>query len=78
MNLSTTGDAYAAFVNITSLEQASLSRVRPGDAANSYLINKLEGTNLGTTSRMPLGGPFLDQPTIDSVKAWIAQGAQAN
>jgi len=25
---------------------------------------------------MPLGGPFLDQATIDGVKAWIDAGAQ--
>jgi len=27
---------------------------------------------------MPLGGPFLDQATIDQVKAWIDAGAQNN
>lgn len=27
---------------------------------------------------MPLGGPFLDQPAIDQVRAWISAGAQNN
>jgi len=27
---------------------------------------------------MPLGGPFLDQATIDKVKSWIASGAPNN
>jgi len=44
------------------------------DADNSYLIHKLEGTSaLGT--RMPEGGPFLDQATIDVVRLWIDSGA---
>jgi uncharacterized protein (TIGR03118 family) len=78
MNLSSATNAYAAFVGITSLETPTLQRVKAGDAANSWLINKLEGTNLGTTGRMPAGGPFLDQPTIDLVKTWINQGALNN
>jgi len=40
------------------------------------LIHKLEGAPGITGSRMPLGGPFLDQATIDGVKAWIDAGAQ--
>jgi hypothetical protein len=27
---------------------------------------------------MPFGGPYLDQATIDQVKAWISAGAQNN
>jgi hypothetical protein len=27
---------------------------------------------------MPLGGPYLDQATIDKVSTWISQGAQNN
>ena len=46
--------------------------------ANSYLVMKLEGTAGISGSRMPLGGPFLDQATIDKVKAWIASGAPNN
>ena len=41
-------------------------------------IDKLEGVNIGNTNRMPFGGPFLDQATIDTVKTWIAQGALNN
>jgi uncharacterized protein (TIGR03118 family) len=78
MNLSSAANAYAAFVGVASIQQPTLQRVKAGDPSNSYLINKLEGVNIGATNRMPLGGPFLDQATIDSVKTWIAQGALNN
>jgi uncharacterized protein (TIGR03118 family) len=78
LNLSSSANAYAALVDVASIQQPTLRRVNSGDPANSYLINKLEGVNIGNTNRMPLGGPFLDQATIDSVKAWIAQGALNN
>jgi len=75
MNLSSESATRAALVGVASIEVPSLQRVAPGDPANSYLIHKLEGTQ-SSGSRMPLGGPFLDQATIDSVKAWIQAGAQ--
>jgi hypothetical protein len=78
MNLTTTASTFAALVNVNSVEQPTLKRVAPNDAVNSYVIHKLEGTNLGGTQRMPLGGPFLDQATIDQVKGWINAGAQNN
>jgi uncharacterized protein (TIGR03118 family) len=78
MNLTSAASTFAALVNVNSVEQATLKRVAPNDAANSYVIHKLEGTNLGGTQRMPLGGPFLDQATIDQVKGWINAGAQNN
>jgi uncharacterized protein (TIGR03118 family) len=77
MNLSA-GNSFAALVGVASLEQPSLQRVAPGDAANSYLIHKLEGAPGITGSRMPLNGPFLDQATIDQVKSWINAGALNN
>lgn len=75
MNLSSESATRAALVGVASEEAPSLLRVAPGDPANSYLIHKLEGTQ-SSGSRMPLGGPFLDQATIDSVKEWIQAGAQ--
>ncbi|HVY83024.1 MAG TPA: TIGR03118 family protein [Steroidobacteraceae bacterium] len=78
MNLSSAAATFAALVNVQSINEPTLKRVLPGDPDNSYIIHKLEGTNLGTTSRMPLGGPFLDQPTIEMVRAWITAGAQNN
>ena len=77
-NLTTAAQSFANLVNVASLEQPALMRVKPGDPANSYLVMKLEGTAGISGSRMPLGGPFLDQATIDKVKAWIASGAPNN
>jgi uncharacterized protein (TIGR03118 family) len=74
----TTGNSFASLVNVPSKEQPGVLRVKPGDPANSYLIRKLEGTAGIDGSRMPLGGPFLDQAAIDQIKAWIAAGAQNN
>jgi uncharacterized protein (TIGR03118 family) len=72
------GNAFASLVNVASREQPSLMRVTPGDADNSYIIHKLEGAPGITGARMPFGGPFLDQATIDQVRSWIASGAQNN
>jgi hypothetical protein len=77
MNLSSRASSHAALVNVPSLQVGSIDRVEPGDPDNSYLIHKLEGTN-AVGSRMPQGGPFLDQPTIDMVRQWISDGAANN
>jgi uncharacterized protein (TIGR03118 family) len=77
MNL-TAGNSFAALVNVASQQQAALMRVKPGDPANSYIIHKLEGAAGITGSRMPFGGPFLDQATIDQIKSWITSGAPNN
>jgi hypothetical protein len=69
---------YASIVGVASVEQPSLKRVAPGDSANSYVVQKLEGAPTITGARMPFGGPYLDQATIDQVKAWIDAGAQNN
>lgn len=74
MNLSSASASAAALINVDSTEVASLKRVKPGDPANSYVIHKLEGTQ-SVGQRMPLGGPFLDQATINEVRAWIQAGA---
>jgi hypothetical protein len=69
---------YASIVNVASVEQPALKRVKPGDPNNSYVVQKLEGAATIAGSRMPLGGPFLDQATIDQVRAWITAGAANN
>jgi hypothetical protein len=48
--------------------------VIPGDPDHSLLIQKLEGTQT-VGQRMPRGGPFLDQSTIDVIRQWITNGA---
>ena len=58
-----------------SLQVPSLNRVTPGNPNDSYLIRKLEGGPNIINARMPFGGPFLDQTTIDSIRQWITNGA---
>ncbi len=77
MNLTSAANSFSALVNVTSLEVGSLNRVTPGDPDNSYLVQKLEGTQ-AVGVRMPLGGPFLNQVQIDMVRQWIADGALNN
>ncbi len=72
------GNSFASLVNVASLEQGTLMRVKPSDPDNSYVIHKIEGTAGIAGARMPFGGPFLDQPTIDQVRSWITGGAQNN
>lgn len=69
-------NSAAALIGVASNEVQSLLRVAPGDADSSYLVQKLEGS-AAVGARMPLGGPFLDAATIDVIRRWIDQGAQA-
>jgi hypothetical protein len=73
----TAGNSHGSLVNVMSV-QVNFDRVEPGDPDASYLIDKLEGTQAGGTSRMPLGGSALDQATINRVRQWITEGALDN
>jgi mono/diheme cytochrome c family protein len=73
----TGGSSFSNLVNVAARQNPGLVRVAPGDAANSYLVRKLEGSNT-TGSRMPLGGPYLDADTLARIKSWIASGAPNN
>lgn len=77
MNLSDSNASHAALVDVSSL-QVAMDRVEPGNPDNSYLIRKLEGGPGIVGSRMPQGGPFLDQATIDMIRQWISDGAPNN
>lgn len=68
------GFSADSLIGVASPRNASLVRVVPADPNNSFLIQKLEGTQrLG--DRMPLGGPFLPQADINVIRQWIANGA---
>jgi len=69
------GSSFASLVGVPSLEQPSRARVAASEPESSYLIQKLEGAAGISGARMPFGGPFLDQATIDEVKSWIGAGA---
>jgi hypothetical protein len=70
--------AYGQIVNVPSTGKPSAVRVVPGNPDGSYLIQKLEGRADIAGSRMPFGGPFLQQSDVDVIRAWIAQGAPNN
>lgn len=69
MNLSS-GVAYSNLVNVDSTEVPSLKRVLPNDAANSYLVHKIEG-NQAVGDRMPLNRSPLSSAKIQNIKNWI-------
>ncbi|MBI3186879.1 MAG: Ig-like domain-containing protein [Gammaproteobacteria bacterium] len=69
-------NSYAMLVGVTSQQVPTLLRVSPGNANNSYLIQKLEGAAGITGSQMPRGGTPLPQTTIDIIRQWINAGAE--
>jgi hypothetical protein len=70
------GHSYALLVGVASTEAPGLARVQPNDPDSSYLVQKLEGSAGIVGQRMPFGGPYLPQSTIDVVRQWITNGAQ--
>ena len=74
------GVAYPALVDVLAqndvARQAGKKRVRPGDAANSFLSQKLHGALAqGEGNKMPETGPPLSQLELDLIDAWINAGA---
>jgi hypothetical protein len=69
--------SYALLVGVPSEEEPSVLRVDPGNPNQSYLILKLEGAAGIVGARMPFGGPYLPQSTIDTIAQWITNGAPA-
>lgn len=79
----TAGNTFANVVNVASIEQPTLLRIKPNDAANSYLVQKILGAAGITGARMPQGcpsalTPCLDAATIGMVQTWVNQGALNN
>lgn len=73
------GAAYSNLVNVKSTE-SPLMRVAPGAPDQSYLLNKLQGTQGqvgGSGTQMPIDSP-LPQAQISPVQQWISQGAPNN
>ena len=80
MNLSA-GQAYQNIVNVPAVELAGMDRITPGEPDSSYLVHKIQGTQLdvgGTGQRMPLIGCCLSQTQIETILAWVEAGAENN
>ena len=72
------GSAYASIVNVNAAQcGGTRKRVLPGDPDNSYIIDKLLGSNLCGGAKMPASGT-MDPGQIDTIAAWICAGAQNN
>jgi hypothetical protein len=65
--------AGASFLNLVN---SSESIVKPGNSADSYLIQRLTETNVSL--RMPRFRAPLDTTSLDLIKAWIDNGALDN
>jgi hypothetical protein len=68
--------AYANLVGVASRGKSGAVRVIPGDAANSYLIHKLDGRSGIVGLRMPTSGPYLTTGQISVIERWIELGAR--
>ena len=70
-------NSHANLVNVASSEKTGAVRVIPGDAENSYLVQKLRGDPGIAGLRMPRNGPpYLTDDQINLVKQWIQNGAK--
>jgi hypothetical protein len=75
------GASYGNIFNVNSTELPSMKRIKPSDAANSYLLHKVNGTQGsvgGSGSRMPQGcsgSSCLSAATRTVIENWINSGA---
>jgi len=67
--------SYAMLVGVPSTEQPSVLRVDAGNPDSSYIVAKLQGSPGISGARMPFGGPYLPQSTINVIRQWISDGA---
>ncbi|MEX0692531.1 MAG: hypothetical protein WD934_11730 [Gemmatimonadales bacterium] len=75
------GQSYVSVVGVPSVQLPGWFRVRAGQPDSSYLVHKIQGTHLqvgGVGARMPLNAAVLRQGQIDTIRAWIANGALNN
>lgn len=79
--LTLTSSAATSHGNLVGVVSPTSGEVRviANDAANSYLVKKLEGNQgSGNGSPMPLGGSALDNTDLTNIKNWINTGAANN
>ena len=73
--------SYGNLVGVPSTENAAELRVKAGAPGQSYLLAKLNGTQVqagGSGAQMPYGATPLAQGQIDMINQWIIQGGLNN
>lgn len=70
------GKSFASIVNVPSREVPSLMRVKPGDAGQSYLYQKISQAKPASGVQMPRNGEPLTPAEQSVVRNWIEQGAK--
>ncbi len=68
------GNAYTNLIDVNSTQESAFKLVRPFNSDSSWVIHKMRAQ--GTTVMPPAGN--LPQAVIDSVAAWIDNGAFNN
>ena len=73
--MSLTSDrAFDALVGVTTAQcDDGRLRVNPGNAASSYLLDKLRGVDLCKGTRMPKAGQGLLDEELETIGAWICR-----
>jgi hypothetical protein len=74
------GSAYEDLVGAPSF-QADMNQIEPGAPERSYLLHKVDGTQLdagGTGRQMPLGRAPLSADELSTLRRWVEQGAPNN
>lgn len=68
------GHAYDNLVGVAASRRPQRLRVDPGNPDGSYLLERL--TAGGDTPRMPLGSAPLSDAELETLRAWIREGAK--
>jgi hypothetical protein len=69
-----TGVAWSSLVEVSSSQNSNLFLVDPNASGDSWIINKIEGTQT-TGVQMPKNASTLSAADIQTIKDWIDAGA---
>jgi len=69
-----TGVAWSSLVEVSSSQNSNLFLVDPNASGDSWIINKIEGTQTSGV-QMPKNASSLSAADIQTIKDWIDAGA---
>lgn len=76
LDMSSVSASSASLIGVASAEIPGMSRVAPGDSANSYMYWKLSGNPNILGDPMPASGGPLNAGQLALIASWIDGGAQ--